>query len=282
VTCRRAFDVDLAAYLAEPEGTQWAEFRAHYLTCPDCSAEVGVWTGMEASMRSSLASEAAEHLASDLLARFEEDPRGLPADQWQRVDQHLQACRPCTDRLAALREFDFAALEAAAPPSPRQALRDAAGSLGQFVRGLLPARSSTARETLEELLPLGRPELVTQSRPDEATDPGLATGRRPASARSPLGVLVAIDGDHAGQVYRIFGGENRIGRSAECEVRIPSDALARVEAHLTAEAGHFELAAVSERGRILVNGEPMRSGELRDGDFVELGGQRLQLRSVGG
>jgi anti-sigma factor RsiW len=273
MSCRKALEIDLGAYLADPDHPQGAEFRAHYPGCAECSREVATWTRMETLMRAGGAPEETAHLPSELLARFEEDPGALPAGLWQRTDEHLRTCRRCADRLAALREFDFAALEAAAPPARWRALRAMAQ---RSVRGLLRTGSSSTAEALEELLPWAQPELALQSK----EGPGLGTGRAPAGARVPLGLLAAVGGDFVGQVYLIFAGESRIGRAADCEIRIASDALGRVEARLTAEAGRLELTALHEQRPVVVNGTPTSSATLQDGDFVELGGQRLQLRKI--
>ncbi len=274
MSCRKALELDLAAYLAEPDGGQWEEFRAHYPGCAECSKELAIWTRLETSMRSTVAAGAPAHPSSELLAQFDEGPRALSPEQWQQVDGHVRECHRCADQLAALQQFDFAALEAAVPSAPGQGLRAVARSAAAFLRRLLPARSSPTAEALQELLPWGQPEFALQSQ----GGPGADAARAVASA--PVAVLAAVRGELTGEVYRIFAGENRVGRAAGCEVRIPSDALSRVEARLTAEADCFELLAVHERSPVLVNGTAMRSGPLRDGDFVELGGLGFQFRTI--
>ena len=93
-------------------------------------------------------------------------------------------------------------------------------------------------------------------------------------------VPVALEGESAGSVFAVRGGENRIGRAKECEIRIPSESLSRVQASIRAEFDALEITALHEREPVLVNGEPVRSGPLRDGDLLQIGSERFQIRRV--
>src|SRR3989442_626196 len=103
MSCRRAFDVDLADFVASSARPEWAEFRAHYARCAECSAEVRAWT--------------------ELLLRLETERDRLPAAERRAVQEHLAHCVSCNDELAALRRFDFTALEPKAAASPALARR---------------------------------------------------------------------------------------------------------------------------------------------------------------
>src|SRR2546426_352749 len=116
MSCRRAFDLDLADFVAGSARPEWAEFRAHYARCAECSAEVRAWTELPLLLQAPAA-----HPAEELLRRFETEPGRLPVDERRAVEEHLGRCPSCNDELAALRRFDFTALEprAAAAPAPR-------------------------------------------------------------------------------------------------------------------------------------------------------------------
>src|SRR5437899_1641119 len=116
MSCRRAFDVDLADFVAGSTRPEWAEFRAHYARCAECSAEVRAWTELHLLLQAPAA-----HPAEAVLLRFETEPGRLPAAERRVVEEHLARCPSCRDELAALRRFDFAALEpkAAVAPAPR-------------------------------------------------------------------------------------------------------------------------------------------------------------------
>ena len=53
MTCGKAFEVDLAAFLLEPRSGEWDAFRAHYPSCPECAAEVAAWTTLGTQLGSS-------------------------------------------------------------------------------------------------------------------------------------------------------------------------------------------------------------------------------------
>jgi len=116
MSCLRAFDVDLADFVASSARPEWAEFRAHYARCAECSAEVRAWTELHLLLQ-----PPAAHPAEELLLRFETERDRLPAAERRAVKEHLAHCPSCNDELAALRRFDFTALEprAAAAPAPR-------------------------------------------------------------------------------------------------------------------------------------------------------------------
>ena len=125
MSCRRAFDLDLADFVAGSARPEWAEFRAHYARCAECSAEVRAWTELHLLLQ-----PPAAHPAEELLLRFETERDRLPAAERRAVEEHLARCPSCKDELAALRRFDFASLEPRAAASP-------AVSFAAFLRRLV-------------------------------------------------------------------------------------------------------------------------------------------------
>ncbi len=103
--------------------------------------------------------------------------------------------------------------------------------------------------------------------------PGAGRGR-------VVGVLVAVEGELAGEVYRLFEGESRIGRSADCEVATPSEWISRVHARILYQDGQFAIAPLSEKNPTFVNDERTEGSELSDGDFVRLGRTTFRFRSI--
>src|SRR5207249_12296180 len=110
MSCRRSFDLDLADFVASSARPEWAEFRAHYARCPECSAEVRAWTELHLLLQ-----PPAVHPAEAVLLRLETEPGRLPAAERRAVEEHLAGCPSGRDELAALRRFDFTALEPKAP-----------------------------------------------------------------------------------------------------------------------------------------------------------------------
>jgi anti-sigma factor RsiW len=274
MSCRKAQEIDLAAYLVDPDQPAWTEFREHYPTCPDCAEEVAAWASIEASLRAAGDRGQEAHPAVEILARFEDDPRALTADEWKRVDQHTRECRQCADELAALREFDFSALETVPPATIGEAVRAMGQSAAELLRSLARwAVPGLGDEALSGFFGTREPDLVFQSREQASAESATAKG-------APVAVLVAVGGEVAGSVFAVLAGESRIGRTKECEIRIPSESLSRVEASIRADSNALEITALHERTPVLVNGEPVRSGPLRDGDLLQIGSERFQIRGV--
>lgn len=128
MTCRRAFDVDLAAFLRAPRAPELADFVEHYPRCPDCAAEVRAWTEVHLAL-------ADPHPApADLLAHHDGT---LAGEGRASVDRHLATCPSCAEELRALRRYDAVgrddAVPGAAAPAPTSARR---GTLGRVGRAL--------------------------------------------------------------------------------------------------------------------------------------------------
>jgi hypothetical protein len=111
MSCRRAFDVDLAAFVHDARGPVWADFREHYLLCRDCSLEVRTWTELEIILQGGAPPATAHPAPEDLLA-WAGEAAPLDPDYGRIVDYHVASCLPCADEIATLRAFDFAGLEA--------------------------------------------------------------------------------------------------------------------------------------------------------------------------
>jgi pSer/pThr/pTyr-binding forkhead associated (FHA) protein len=95
-----------------------------------------------------------------------------------------------------------------------------------------------------------------------------------------VGVLVAVDGELEGEIFRVSDGENRLGRAEHCEIRLQSEKISREHAKIMHQGGVFAIAPLSDRNPTLVNGEPTEGSELRDGDTVKVGRTTLRFRSV--
>lgn len=109
MSCRRAFDIDLVAFVDDARAAGWADFRAHYPECAECAAEVRVWTELHEGLHAGRAGASA-HPAPERLVEYAERAERLPADERHAIEAHVGACRLCADELATLRNFDFAAL----------------------------------------------------------------------------------------------------------------------------------------------------------------------------
>lgn len=129
MSCRRAFEIDLAGFLEDPRADAFADFRDHYPRCPECSVEVGAWSELEAQLR---ARNDARHPDPQQLARF---PEGLDARERVGVERHLVDCAACRDELRALEAFAPGSLPGAGAPRRAKGggrLRTGWASLGRL------------------------------------------------------------------------------------------------------------------------------------------------------
>lgn len=154
MSCRRAFEVDVPAYVLDPRDPAWDEFRAHYPRCADCAAEVAAWTALQTTL-------AERHPGPEDLLRWNDAPEALAPDARATIARHVERCASCRDELRALGAF------AGASGSASQA--DAAG-------GAFPAVAAATAN------PSDAPPAAHEHHPS-ASRPGGRRGERHAFAR---------------------------------------------------------------------------------------------------
>lgn len=102
--CRKAFDIDLAGFLAEPRSASFDAFRTHYPTCAACASEVRAWTELHEALGGESHPTAAE------LAGY----ASLAPERQGAIDRHSSRCAACREELRLLDAFDPATLREAA------------------------------------------------------------------------------------------------------------------------------------------------------------------------
>jgi hypothetical protein len=95
-------------------------------------------------------------------------------------------------------------------------------------------------------------------------------------------VLVVIDGDMKGEVFKLHTGENRLGRSESNDSVIASKWISRQHAMVIHRDRVFALVALSERNRTYLNDREVESCEMNDGDLVRMGRTTLRFRTIEG
>ena len=96
-----------------------------------------------------------------------------------------------------------------------------------------------------------------------------------------VGVLVGIEGELRDRIFRLYDGENRLGRAPESEVVLDSDWISREHASLVHRDGSFTLAPRSQRNPTYLNDKAVDgSAALLDRDVVRLGRSHLRFRAV--
>lgn len=95
-----------------------------------------------------------------------------------------------------------------------------------------------------------------------------------------VGLLVAVEGELEGEVFRVVDGENRLGRSRECEIHLNSSYVSRRHARIIHHDGQFVVGPLNEQNPVLVNDNRTDGTELSDGDYLKLGKTTLRFRTV--
>jgi hypothetical protein len=95
-----------------------------------------------------------------------------------------------------------------------------------------------------------------------------------------VAVLIAVEGELEGEVFRVSDGDSRLGRSEGCEVQLPSEWISREHAKMKHQDGLFVIAPLSDKNPTFVNDERTEGTELKDGDFLKLGRTTFRFRTV--
>jgi hypothetical protein len=139
VSCSKAAEIDITAFLADAKAPEWEAFRAHFPSCPDCAREVARWTRIETALAEA-AGAGDGHPAEEALLLYEDAPARLGSEARAAIELHLRSCAECADSLTALRSFGIE-LAGALAPSPAPAERVAPAGPGALWEWLaLPMR----------------------------------------------------------------------------------------------------------------------------------------------
>jgi len=112
----------------------------------------------------------------------------------------------------------------------------------------------------------------------EATQLSTVPGRR----GQVVGVLVAIDGEPKDEVYRIYDGENSVGRgrNASVALRVTDRSVSREHALIIHSAGSFGVRALRPENPTFLNDRQIEGEILSDGDTIRVGSVSLRFRTV--
>jgi hypothetical protein len=124
MSCNRAQQIDIDAFLVDSTAPELAEFRDHYPGCADCSATVADWSALGLALRSM----SGPTRSSDASAFGESADLSLHPDPWDlemlidppsmtselvTAAAHVETCGHCQSEMRLLRAFDASELAAA-------------------------------------------------------------------------------------------------------------------------------------------------------------------------
>jgi len=104
-SCLKSLELDLPAFLVEPQLDAWRIFRAHYPVCHDCSSVIANWSHVEAIIREACGGPERHPAAADLIA-LHRDGEGLAYAQYVALMRHLDGCPQCSEAMTLLAHLD--------------------------------------------------------------------------------------------------------------------------------------------------------------------------------
>jgi hypothetical protein len=185
------------------------------------------------------------------------------------------------------------------PLAARQPLRGLSGSGLSPKAPMTPPAAAATELHPQPMIDRSAPILPPQSPPPPPVMPSPRDSPPPGASATPpgaqgetryvtalplraktVGVLVAVEGDLEGEVFRVPDGESTLGRSEACEVPLPSEWISREHSKLRHQDGMFTIAPLSDKNPTFVNNERTQGTELKDGDLVKLGRTTFRFRTV--
>ena len=95
-----------------------------------------------------------------------------------------------------------------------------------------------------------------------------------SSEASPLGRLLILSGEHAGNRFGLGGSGIRVGREASmCEIVLENPKVSRIHAELVSIDGHVVLIDRNSSNGTFVNDRKIDRQRLSDGDIIHFGGR---------
>ena len=92
------------------------------------------------------------------------------------------------------------------------------------------------------------------------------------------GWLVALNGAHKGEDFRLRIGKNVIGTAADCDVVLSDKKLSRKHATIRYEGGEFQIADLDSSNGTSVNDEKVQKHDLIDNDIIKLGDIEFEFK----
>ncbi|HEV8319994.1 MAG TPA: FHA domain-containing protein [Myxococcota bacterium] len=95
-----------------------------------------------------------------------------------------------------------------------------------------------------------------------------------------VGWLVAMDGNHKGQDFRLHAGKNIIGTAADCDIVITDSYISSKHANIKFENEQYVLIDLDSTNGTCVNDHRITKEELIDNDVVRLGRTNLKFKAL--
>jgi FhaA, N-terminal domain/FHA domain len=110
-------------------------------------------------------------------------------------------------------------------------------------------------------------------------DPGFAPPAAQGGNRQLTGILQLDDGSN--RTYQLQQGSNVVGRGQEASFRLPDTGVSRRHLEVTWDGQTAMLADLGSTNGSTVNGQPVQTWQLGDGDVIRIGHSSLVFRLQG-
>ncbi len=98
--------------------------------------------------------------------------------------------------------------------------------------------------------------------------------------RTVVGWIVAQNGNHRGEDFRIYDGKNIIGTAADCDIVITDPFLSAKHCTIRHENGNFQVTDLDSMNGTFVNQKRCTKTDLIDNDTVRLGRTEFKFKSL--
>ena len=97
-------------------------------------------------------------------------------------------------------------------------------------------------------------------------------------SREVCGWIVALNGQHKGEDFRLRTGKNVLGTAADCDIVLTDKKISRKHATLRYEGGEFQIADLDSSNGTFVNDEKVQKHDLIDNDIIKLGDIQFEFK----
>lgn len=111
------------------------------------------------------------------------------------------------------------------------------------------------------------------------TQPPVAAAASDPSTGGAAVTLLLLDG--TSRTYPVHEGSNILGRSNDCDFRLPDTGVSRQHAEIIWDGATAFLVDLQSTNGTTVNDQPVENWELADGDVITVGHSNLEVRIAG-
>src|SRR5439155_589971 len=97
-------------------------------------------------------------------------------------------------------------------------------------------------------------------------------------SREVCGWMVALNGQHKGEDFRLRVGKNVLGTAADCDIVLTDKKISRKHATVRYEGGEFQIADLDSSNGTFVNDEKVQKHDLIDNDIIKLGDIEFEFK----